>query len=116
MSVMADDNRKSVDEANRRYAEMLAKNREAKEQARRAQLGDKRAAGPILDEQLNTVIDAPSAEPIGSEQKVAEQVATHLAEAQVGLAARCTVCGKPVIGRDVPRDRDGRPRHHRCPQ
>ena len=43
------------------------------------------------------------------------KTADDLAEAQLGLLARCTICGKPVTGRDVPRDRSGRPRHHRCP-
>lgn len=113
---MADDDRKRVEEANRRYAEMLAKNREAKRQAGRARLGDTRAAGPIVDDQLNTIVHPPTVAPPGSERRVAEQVSAHLAEAQVGLTARCTVCGKPVTGRDAPRDRAGRPRHPRCPE
>lgn len=70
----------------------------------------------ITDEQLRTIATAdPSPRDLVDAKHAARDVPAHLAESQVGLAARCTLCGKPVTGRDVPRDRNGRPRHHRCP-
>jgi hypothetical protein len=70
----------------------------------------------ISDDALQTIV---AAEPSARERVTANaeraKVPTQLAEAQVGLVARCTACGKPVTGRDVPRDSRGRPRHHRCP-
>lgn len=66
-----------------------------------------------LNEVAITTVDRPRN--VIDQRHAAERAPADLAEAQVGLVARCTVCGKPVTGRDVPRDRQGRPRHHRCP-
>ena len=74
--------------------------------------------GPINPDHLNEIVSAtaPStARQHIAARKAAADVPAHLAEAQLSLVGRCTVCGKPVTGRDVPRDRQGRPRHHRCP-
>jgi hypothetical protein len=132
---MSDDERRRIDEANRRYAERLAKNREAHAQKLEKDRGahegpqreaakhaakfarDNRGSDAIREEHLQTIVGAADPKPreILNAKKSAEEVPAHLAEAQVSLAPRCTVCGNPVIGRDVPRDRQGRPRHHRCP-
>jgi hypothetical protein len=71
----------------------------------------------ISDEQLQHVIaaDQPRPRDVIDARKAQEAAPAHLAEAQVSLVGRCAVCGKPVTGRDVPRDKNGRPRHHRCP-
>ena len=70
----------------------------------------------VTDEQLRTIATAePTVRQLVNAKHDAAAAPAHLAEAQVGLVARCTLCGKPVTGRDVPRDRSGRPRHHRCP-
>ena len=74
------------------------------------------AAPLIRDDTLHLFV---AAEPTARERVAADatraEASEQLAEAQVGLVARCTACGKPVTGRDVPRDSRGRPRHHRCP-
>lgn len=70
----------------------------------------------VTDEQLRTLATAePTARQRVDANRAAAALPAQLAEAQVGLVARCTLCGKPVTGRDVPRDRAGKPRHHRCP-
>ncbi len=71
----------------------------------------------ITDEQLNEVLaaDNPAVRDRIAARHATEKAPADLAEAQVALTGRCTRCGKPVTGRDVPRDRSGRPRHHRCP-
>ena len=73
---------------------------------------------PIDDAHLNEIVQTttpPTAREAVADRRAAAAVPAHLAEAQVSLVGRCTLCGKPVTGRDVPRDRHGRPRHHRCP-
>ena len=76
-----------------------------------------RTPSHINTDHLNEVVSAtapPTAREAIAERKLAADVPAHLAEAQVALVGRCTICDKPVTGRDVPRDREGRPRHHRC--
>jgi hypothetical protein len=73
-------------------------------------------AASVTDEQLRTFATAePTVRQRVDARHDAAAAPANLAEAQVGLVARCTLCGKPVTGREVPRDRAGRPRHHRCP-
>jgi hypothetical protein len=91
----------------------LARSLEAERGARRAQPEPAR----ISDEQLQQVIaaDQPRPRDVIDARKAQAAAPANLAEAQVALVGRCAVCGKPVTGRDVPRDESGRPRHPRCP-
>jgi hypothetical protein len=70
----------------------------------------------VTDEIVRTLAEAanPSPRALADDRRRAAEAPADLAEAQLSLVGRCTICGKPVTGRDVPRDRQGRPRHHRC--
>lgn len=110
------------EEVNARFAGLCVgappSKRRDEELARRISSLRPRAPKPIDTDHLNEIVAAtapPTARGVVGERKIAAEVPAHLAEAQVSLVGRCTICGKPVTGRDVPRDRQGRPRHHRCP-
>jgi len=110
------------EEVNARFARLCVGAPPSKERddelANRIRSRRPRTPAPIDDAHLNEIVQttapATARESI-ADRAAADAVPAHLAEAQVSLVGRCTVCGKPVTGRDVPRDRHGRPRHHRCP-
>ena len=110
------------EEVNARFASLCVGAAPSKvrdeELARRITSLRPRTPSQINTDHLNEVVSAtrpPTEREAVAERKLAASVPEHLAEAQISLVGRCTVCGKPVTGRDVPRDRQGRPRHHRCP-
>src|SRR5690242_7973489 len=110
------------EEVNARFASLCVgaapTKRRDEELARRISSLRPRTPKQINTDHLNEVLIATAprtARETVEQRKITADVPEHLAEAQVSLIGRCTICGKPVTGRDVPRDRQGRPRHHRCP-